>query len=35
MNKKLFITVLIISLIPTTALAAPPKPTQAQIDAAK
>ena len=35
MNKKLFITVLIISLMPTTALAAPPKPTQAQIDAAK
>jgi len=35
MNKKLFATILIFSLMPTTALAAPPKPTQAQIDAAK
>ena len=35
MNKKLFITILIFSLMPTTAMAATPKPTQAQIDAAK
>jgi cell wall-associated NlpC family hydrolase len=35
MNKKLFVTILIFSLMPTTAVAATPKPTQAQIDAAK
>ena len=35
MNKKILITILVFALIPTTALAAPPKPTQAQIDAAK
>jgi len=35
MNRKLVIALLLIILIPTTALAATPKPTQAQIDAAK
>ena len=35
MNRKLVIALLLITLIPTTALAATPKPTQAQIDAAK
>lgn len=35
MNRKIFIFVLVISLIPSSALAATPKPTQAQIDAAK
>lgn len=35
MNKKLIAVLLLFSLIPTTALAATPKPTQAQIDAAK
>ena len=35
MNKKLVTALLLFTLIPTTALAATPKPTQAQIDAAK
>ena len=35
MNKKFFALVLTITLIPTAAIAATPKPTQAQIDAAK
>ena len=35
MNKKLVAALLLLTLIPTTALAATPKPTQAQIDAAK
>jgi cell wall-associated NlpC family hydrolase len=35
MNKKLTAAFLILTLIPTSAIAAPPKPTQAQIDAAK
>ena len=35
MNKKLVAVLLLLTLIPTTALAATPKPTQAQIDAAK
>ena len=35
MNKKLVAVLLLFTLIPTTALAATPKPTQAQIDAAK
>jgi len=35
MNRKLVTALLLITLIPTTALAATPKPTQAQIDAAK
>ena len=35
MNKKLTAAFLILALIPTSAIAAPPKPTQAQIDAAK
>jgi cell wall-associated NlpC family hydrolase len=35
MVKKLIAAVLISTLIPTVAIAAPPKPTQAQIDAAK
>jgi hypothetical protein len=35
MIKKLIAALLISSLIPTVAFAAPPKPTQAQIDAAK
>ena len=35
MNRKIFIFALVISLIPSSALAATPKPTQAQIDAAK
>jgi len=35
MNKKLVAAFLILTLIPTAAIAAPPKPTQAQIDAAK
>lgn len=35
MNKKLTAAFLILTLIPTGAIAAPPKPTQAQIDAAK
>ena len=35
MNKKFFALVLAITLIPTAAIAATPKPTQAQIDAAK
>ena len=35
MNKKLVTALLLLTLIPTTALAATPKPTQAQIDAAK
>ena len=35
MNKKILIIILVFALMPTTALAAPPKPTQAQIDAAK
>jgi len=35
MNRKLVTTLLLFTLIPTTALAATPKPTQAQIDAAK
>lgn len=34
-SKKLLTSILLFSLLPTTALAAPPKPTQAQIDAAK
>ena len=35
MNRKLVTALLLLTLIPTTALAATPKPTQAQIDAAK
>ena len=35
MVKKLIAAVLISTLVPTVAIAAPPKPTQAQIDAAK
>ena len=35
MNRKLVTALLLFTLIPTTALAATPKPTQAQIDAAK
>ena len=35
MNRKLITALLLLTLIPTTALAATPKPTQAQIDAAK
>jgi hypothetical protein len=35
MIKKLIAALLISSLIPTVAFAAPPKPTQALIDAAK
>ncbi len=35
MLKKIFATILITTLIPTVAIAATPKPTQAQIDAAK
>ena len=35
MNRKLLTALLLLTLIPTTALAATPKPTQAQIDAAK
>lgn len=35
MNRKIFIFALVISLIPSSAIAATPKPTQAQIDAAK
>ena len=35
MNKKILVTILVFALMPTTALAATPKPTQAQIDAAK
>jgi len=35
MNKKLVTALLLLTLIPTTALAATPKPTQAQSDAAK
>jgi cell wall-associated NlpC family hydrolase len=35
MNKKLTAAFLILTLIPTSAIAAPPKPTQAQIDEAK
>ena len=35
MNKKFLALVLTIILIPTAAIAATPKPTQAQIDAAK
>ena len=35
MFKKLIATFLISALVPTVAIAAPPKPTQAQIDAAK
>ena len=35
MNKKIISLVLVITLIPTTAIAVTPKPTQAQIDAAK
>jgi len=35
MIKKLIAAFLILTLIPTAAIAAPPKPTQAQIDAAK
>ncbi len=34
-NKKLLALALSLSLIPASAIAAPPKPTQAQIDAAK
>ena len=34
-SKKLLAVVLSLSLMPASALAAPPKPTQAQIDAAK
>ena len=33
--KKIIAALLIIALVPTVAIAAPPKPTQAQIDAAK
>ena len=35
MFKKLIVAFLISALVPTVAIAAPPKPTQAQIDAAK
>ena len=35
MIKKIIAAFLIFTLVPTTAIAAPPKPTQAQIDAAK
>jgi len=35
MNKKFLALVIAITLIPTAAIAATPKPTQAQIDAAK
>ena len=35
MVKKLIVVFLISALVPTVAIAAPPKPTQAQIDAAK
>ena len=35
MIKKLIAAFLIATLVPTAAIAAPPKPTQAQIDAAK
>ena len=35
MNKKIISLVLVITLIPSTAIAVTPKPTQAQIDAAK
>jgi cell wall-associated NlpC family hydrolase len=35
MNKKVIALALILSLMPTSAIAATPKPTQAQIDAAK
>lgn len=35
MNRKIFIFALVISFIPSSAIAATPKPTQAQIDAAK
>ena len=35
MIKKIIATFLIFTLVPTAAIAAPPKPTQAQIDAAK
>ena len=35
MNKKIISLVLVITLMPSTAIAATPKPTQAQIDAAK
>ena len=35
MLKKIIATILITTLIPTVAIAATPKPTQAQIDAAK
>ncbi|MFM8869630.1 MAG: NlpC/P60 family protein, partial [Candidatus Nanopelagicus sp.] len=34
-NKKIIAAVISLALLPTYALAAPPKPTQAQIDAAK
>ena len=34
-NKKVFAVILSLSLMPASAIAAPPKPTQAQIDAAK
>lgn len=35
MNRKIFAIALVITLLPSTAIAATPKPTQAQIDAAK
>ena len=35
MNRKIFAIALVVSLLPSTAIAATPKPTQAQIDAAK
>lgn len=35
MNKKIISLVLVITLMPSTAIAVTPKPTQAQIDAAK
>lgn len=35
MNKKLIALILAIALTPSVAIAATPKPTQAQIDAAK
>ena len=35
MNRKIFSIALVFSLLPSTAIAATPKPTQAQIDAAK
>ena len=35
MNKKIISLVLVVTLMPSTAIAATPKPTQAQIDAAK